>query len=194
MTTMRRDGNDSPFGTWLRSRKNLDSHLHAFVASDIDWSFHKYSVESDRLGERDVQCSMNVELKCYGRKPKHAQMEVLFFQHQLLNTMGRAKMLRKLGGEPVAVWHFGFCVLCLEHDAPADGDKMQWGVFQKNGSMKWFTTHREDRIEMILGFQLRPDNPQQRLSLRRHHKTREVTVKEECELGFTIESKVVCRS
>jgi hypothetical protein len=193
MTVQRRHGTDSPFGAWVRSKKELDSNEDkaALVVNDIDWAFHKYKTDVDGIGTRGVQCCMDVEVKTKGAEPNRSQQEVWFFRHQLLN---HKKKLRRPREEPVMVWNFGVFVLQLQGEYPRDGDQMRWGVFQKDGGLKWYTTYREKRIVELLGFALRPDRPHEEVSLRRHHKTRKLIVERQAELGFAFEEEVTFRS
>ncbi len=191
MTTARRFGQDSDFGAWIRGKKELDSIHAALVVNDIDYSIHKYRTNIDSIGTRDVQLSMNVEVKTRNAEPDSSQRELLFYNHQLLNNK---KELKRQGQDPVMVWHFGHFVLSIEGNVPRDGDRMRWGVFKDDGDIRWFRTSKESRIVKIMGFELRPDNPQEPLSLRRHHKTSKVLIVEKTQLGFSIETELRKRS
>lgn len=191
MTTARRYGEDNPFGSWLRTQEELDSHQHAFTANDADWILLKYMTQFDAEGTRQVQLSMFVEVKTNGAEPKGSQLETLFFHDQLLRKKGKVRRLR---GDKVMLWSFGVFVLSLDGTHPVDGELVRWGIFDMRGKLSWCVSRRERSIVELLGFKRNPRKPQERLSLRRHHKTRQVIVEETADLGFKVETKQTFKS
>ena len=191
MTTERRYGEDNPFGAWLRSQDELDSHQHAFTANDADWILLKYKTWLDTEGTREVQLSMFVEVKTNGAEPNRSQLEALFFYDQLLRQ--RRKLLLLNGGR-VMVWSFGVFILSLQGTRPVDGDEMRWGMFDIDGKLSWCVSRRERSIVDLLGFRRDPRKPSKRLSLRRHHKTRKLLVEETTDIGLKVETEQTFRS
>lgn len=184
MTTARARGVDSPFGHWLRNTRELDSIEARLSVSDVDWSFEKYMPNVDGIGTREVQLMMDVEVKGFLAEVGPAQLEQLFYRHQFLN---QKKQLKRPGGRPPArVWNFGQCVLQFEKAVPQEGTRMAWGVFLECGALKWYRTTKLSSIIHVLRFDVWPDNPEARLSLRRHHKSHKEIVVERCPLGFEV--------
>lgn len=193
MTSVRRYGDDTPFGRWVREQNSLESRQHGFTANDADWIFHKYKTNIDGNGSRSVQLMMLCEVKTRLATPNKDQQETLYFMHQLLN---QKRVLRRPFKGPVSVWHFGVYVLRMEGEAPKDGEEMAWGRFDAYGSIRWRTTRDTRKIVQLLGFSRAPDNPDEtlRARLRRHHhaKTIERTIR--TELGFRVAESQTVRS
>lgn len=183
MTVRRRDGGreETPFGAWLRGRKDIDSIIHSVTANDVDWMLHKYRANVDGLGTRQVQLMMTVETKCFGAMPSDDQRQTLFFQHQCLNHKGPLTDA-KSGGRSM-VWNFGAFVLSMDGECPQRDDELvRWCRFLPDGQL------RERAIPVatlarILSFDLRPDTGR-KIDLRRHHSWKELTIHEKQPLGF----------
>jgi len=192
MTRQRRYGDDTPFGKWIREQRDLDSRQHAFTANDADWIFHKYKVKVDSVGTRGVQMMMICEVKTRLAVPNPAQLETLWFCHQLLK---RQRRLLTLSRGKVSVWSFGCFGLRISGDSPDTSDTILWGRFAANGRMEWSVVESTERLKEILGFTIRPDTfTDIDRSLRRHHKTQELLEEIVMPLGFKVEKKVVRRS
>lgn len=190
MTTSRRDGNDTPFGHWLRQRPEIDSRH--FVASDIDWVLHRYRPEVDSVGTREINYMMFLEVKTFGADLNFSQAESLWFQHQLFQQkQGKRNLLMQGGRARRAVWHFGVSVLRMQTDSPSSGDIM-WCRFDSIGTLQWKLISEHQLIQLFR-FDLHPDslNP---MSARRHHKTRRIEHIERTELGFETPRRFISRS
>lgn len=190
MTTSRRYGSDTEFGAWLRRQPDMDSREVGLAANDIDWDILKYRVGSDTIGSRSLKCHMQVEIKSHGATPNPSQLEALYGKHQLISRFREDGSLL-----PVEVWRpgntkqdkwwcFGVYVLSMSHTTPDNSDAIWWGCFNSDGELSW-TELDIDALKDILRLRKRPDTFAP-LSLRRHHKTQWVTVKEETPL-FTYE-------
>jgi hypothetical protein len=193
MTTDRRHGQDTPFGSWLRSNRGLDSISFSIVVMDVDWLIHRYKTHIGKLNrqERTVQCSMLIEEKAYNAEPSDYQKEVLFFHHQILK--GHRRLLR-LRGDKVFVRHFGAFVLSVEDDRPKDGTKMRWGVFTPTGQLNWFNIDSEKTLTELLRFDRHPKDPTKPFSVRSHHASKQVEYETTSELGFPIVETKTIRS
>lgn len=193
MTAPRRDGGGSPFGEWVRDNKYLDSRVKCLCLADIDWLFHKFSVRGDRMGERDLQAMMDVELKTFSAPLKYSQRETLFFRHQQLYD--RRKKLLTLRGKKVSVWSFGVNILSLAGAAPVEGESMRWGIFDvTTGEIVWTVIESIRMLEEILCFERRPDRPAEHFKARRHHAKKTLLVTVKTDLGFPIEEMKTYRS
>jgi hypothetical protein len=190
MTIHRRDGNDSPFGAWLRRQPELSSQH--FVASDIDWVIHRYKPEIDSVGSREVNYMMFVEVKTFSANLTPSQHESLWFQHQFFQAKQGKKLLMLVGGKSRrAVWHFGVSVLVFTGHSPEDS-QIKWGRFISDGSLTFRDITKHELVR-LLRFDLHPDilNP---MSARRHHKTRRIEHIERTELGFETPRRFISRS
>ena len=171
MTKIANDGRDKPFSDWLRKHPRLDSIQAGLDVTDVDFIFHKYKSNVDGEGTRDVKLMFDVEVKTYGGKANPSQSETLFFRHQLLNKRGK-KLYSPRVRDKVTVWHFGQFILVIKGGNRPDLCKeIKWGIFGPRGEIK-FNVITEPKLVDILGFNIRPDNFD-KLTLRRHHKTRE---------------------
>lgn len=190
MTTARRDGNDTPFGAWLRRQAELSSQH--FVASDIDWVIHRYKPEIDSVGTREVNYMMFVEVKTFSACLNNSQHESLWFQHQFFQAKQGKKSLMLVGAKARrAVWHFGVSVLVFTGGSPEDS-QIQWRRFRSDGSLSRRSI-TEHELVRLLRFDLHPDSLNQ-MSARRHHKTREVVSVQTTPLGFDAVRTVIKRS
>ncbi len=193
MTSPRRFAyGEERFSAWLRTQPEIDSLKKGLTVQDIDYCFHKYRTNVDRLGTRDVQLMMFVELKCMDALPNPSQHESLFFWHQWLARPLGKHVERLEGKGKVALWHFGIFVLRLPRFSPEESDHFHWGTFQSNGQIRWRRGTMPDLLA-LLAFERRPDTWQP-LTLRRHHATRAVMITEHTPLGFTVERPFIVRS
>lgn len=191
MTTPRRSQiEETPFGNWVRNNPSLEAHQHSLTVTDADWIFHKYRATVDGISTRDVQLAMLVETKTFGRTPTKSQQETLFYHHQLLNRKGKVNRVMQ---PEITLWHFGVYVLRMDSSRPDENSHCLWGRFGDGGTLTWMPLDQAT-LTQVLRFDRRPDDPRQDLSLRRHHKTRELVVLETMPLGFHAEKKVLRRS
>jgi len=183
----------TPFGLWVRQRPDLDSSKHALSLTDVDMIFHRFKTHVDAMGTREFQLQMWVEIKTYSGELTKSQHETLFDHHQILMSERARKRISPLTGASRYLWHFGVFVLKLHAGIPED-KKIDWGVFRNDGTLRWYKGGTVHGLEQILRFERRPDNPAQKLCLRRHHKTRVIHTISSTELGFETEQQVICRS
>jgi len=177
MTRERFYGEGDPFGSWVRAQDDLDSIKKGLTVNDIDWCFHKYKMNIDGFGSRQVRCTQLVEVKTRGAPPTRDQIETFFFLHQ--KTYDKRKSLVVAGtNKKCSVWDFGCNFLRMNGTRPDDGLPMYWGVFNKDGTIRWYAIQSENGLKGILRFDFRPDDPTKELSIRRHHKTNKAIVKE----------------
>lgn len=182
MTRDRVFGDDTPFGAWLRAQPSLDSTRSALAASDVDMMLHRYKANIDGMGSRRVALMMNVEVKTRLAMPSDSQRQTLFFQHQLLHEK---RALRDIKPGKVSVWHFGYFVLSISGERPDESDEMYWMRFADDGSFEPDPVTHQQLLD-ILGFRLNPETLRD-LSLRRHHKTRRIIMRELTPLGFEVD-------
>jgi len=192
MTVRRIYGKDTPFSAWLRAEPELGSYEHGITITDIDYIFHRYAAPVDRVGTRELQLMMHLELKSNGAPaPNPSQAETLFFEHQILKSSKERK--RTDDKEDVLVKHFGVFILWLNGSSPADSTIILWGVFTRKGGIKWHKIKDVKTLIRILRFDIHPrtliPNP-----LRRHHKDEAICTKEMTPIGIEIERKFIRHS
>lgn len=179
----------------MQRNPDLESGRHTLAVTDADMIFHRWKANVDGLGTRRVQLAMWVEVKTFGAELTESQHETLFFHHQSLSTQGKTVSVKTLRGDVRAFWHFGVYVLRLPGAEP-DETGCIWGVFNPDGTITWWESmapHLKSLNE-LLRFDLRPDRPIERISLRRHHKTRRIERQVITGLGLQVSEIVVNRS
>jgi hypothetical protein len=172
------------FSAWLREKPEIDSIKEGLVVQDIDYCFQKYRTNIDRLGARDVQLMMFIELKCMDAIPNPSQHETLFFWHQLLQGQLGKKVKRLESKSEVSLWCFGVFVLRLPRFSPEESDHFHWGTLQADGQLQWRRGTVPELLR-LLAFEIRPDTFQP-TKTRRHHSSRNIEVMEQTPLGFPI--------
>lgn len=193
MTQSRRDNNDSPFGRWVRENPTLDSVGCGLNVSDVDWMFQKYLPKiDDSVGTREIQLAMIIEVKTYGKDVERSQQEILFYHHQLLSTKGQSRKVKRPGQPPISLWHFGVYALKMDGSAPSDSEFISWGRFDDNGSIR-YVRGRSSGLHRVLSFEIDPVDFR-KITFRRHHCTRMITVEDQMPLGFATEKSVTLRS
>lgn len=169
MTRIRRDANDTPFSDWLRCHPELHSVKRAFTANDLDYVVHAYRTPCDRLGTRQVQHIMILEVKSMGADMTDAQRDTFDILDQILrNTVNSPR--KKADGIParkcrsliangnVTVRIYGCHKLQMSGSRP---DSSRWLVWDKRQI-------DEPTLLKLLRFELHPDTLAP-LSDRRHH-------------------------
>lgn len=180
MTRERIFGSDVPFMAWIRAQKDLPSFSATigFVATDVDLFCHRYLTVVDKIGTREVQCLMLVEVKTRGGKPSVSQLDTL----QKIDAFRGAK---RLGGQ--AVRNFGVFILSLDGTEPADFE-MRWsrvGGVQRSIDVR--------TLIRLLRFEVDP-RTLRKLEFRRHHRTRVIERVTMTELGFQTAERRTRRS
>lgn len=184
MTRLRIYGSDVPFCAWMRACRDLPStsEVCGFVANDVDLFLHRYLVEIDKMGSREIQAMMYVEVKTRNGSPSSSQHDSLWKQ----NAFQGAKRLR---GDYIR--HFGVSILRLSGLTPDDSSEMRWGRFTNAGELCW----REigySTLTALLRFELHPQSFEFR-PFRRHHLKEIITTTVKVPLGFETEA-IVCRT
>ena len=167
MTIARRDGQDTPFSSWIRNHPGLESIRERLSVSDSDYWIHRYRAHTDKVGERAVDSIMLVELKTHLADVPFAQRDTLHLVNQLLRkaTLGPGGRRRHLTldgsrhGEKRKVRCFGVHVLQLSGNRPDNSEVILWDG-------KYLT---EDLLVEVLRFERDPDYPMKQSELRRHH-------------------------
>ena len=185
MTRSRLYGSDVPFCEWMRNCDNLPafSMKCGFVVTDIDVLIHRYLMEIDGIGSRDIQAILHIEVKTRGGEPNASQRDTLWKQ---LCFNG----VRIINGDYVR--HFGVSVLKLSHTTPVDSEYMEWGRFNRDGILHYRVITITTLIRLFR-FELHPDNFQPR-PFRRHHKNHIITTMIAEPLRFESEAIVAQRS
>jgi len=180
---------ETPFGAWVRRQSEIESRRTGLSVTDIDWCFHKFKTSVDRLGTREIQLMLMVELKTYNAEPSYAQLDDLYQLHQIMATK---KKVKRLNGAPVSLWHFGVHVLSLPQTLPAHSYACRWGRFSDDGRLCWRSIPTA-QLTSLLGFRMNPDTFTP-LELRRHHASRAVITRVQTDLGFWVDTIVWKRS
>lgn len=185
MTRIRYYGSDTPFCAWMRNCKELPSKSDTcgFVATDNDLTIHRYLVDVDGIGSREVRPLMQVEIKTRNGEPTYSQEET----YRLLNEFRGSRLIGN-----VYVRYFGISVLSMSGTTPDNSEFMRWGRFSKKGQIIYREISRKQLINLFR-FDIHPDNLRRR-PFRRHHKTSEIITRIQTELGFEIDAIVVNRS
>lgn len=160
------------FGRWIRSNKELDS-AKGYSVSDQDYWIHAYKT----YGNRDFQCIMLVEIKTMMARMSKAQEDTLSIANQLMRNRvqtptssikrqagrGPADVHSPMLGRNVTLKAFGVHVLTFSGLGPDDSDAIKWdGRHDINTEI----------LTKILRFDLDPDTLKP-LDLRNHHRTPE---------------------
>lgn len=167
-----------PFKQWIRNEPELDSVQHGLVVMDCDQIVHRYKTHTDKLGTRDVQCLMIIEVKTHGAKVTLAQRDTLSLLSQLLNNMRDTPTYKStkrrandktrdvnahshMIGRSIRVFSFGAFLLTMSGDCPETSEWIKWD----NKDIDIATLIR------ILRFDLNPVTLQE-MDFRRHHAER----------------------
>lgn len=172
MTIVRRDGQGTPFGDWLRAQPGLDSNEFQLSVTDTDFWSHRFSVkDGHRPVARRIDHIMMVEIKTFHRDLDFAQRDTLSVIDQLLRRgtiqNGRRRPIKipeTRPGRPGCfrqVRCFGVHTLVMSGSRPDESDTVIWdGKFEVS----------EVELVEILRFDRDPDAPKRYLDTRRHHR------------------------
>lgn len=164
MTSVRRDGAESPFSRWIRSHPDLDSIRERLSVTDCDYWIHQYRAHTDKIGERAIDSIMLVELKTFSAGLPFAQRDTLrivnhVFGASFRDKSGRTRTIKaRLGAEIRLVRMFGVFLLQLSGDRPDNSEEMYWHGRRVD----------VETLVQILRFDVDPWSLRQR-SDRRHH-------------------------
>lgn len=188
MNRQRMFGSDVPFMGWLRAQGvDLPSNGRdcGVVATDVDFHIHRYLSCVDRIGSREVQTLMQIEVKTRNAEPKPSQLDTLFKVH------ATTKRWSQVNGQ--AVRNFGVSVLKLSGTTPLDSSHMWWGRFHEEFAILKYRAICIDTLFQLLRFEIDPENFCT-IPFRRHHSTKTIVTKVTTELGFECEEHIVCKS
>lgn len=172
MTAIRRDGNETPFDSWIRNHPELDSRTESIGVTDSDKWIHKYRIrnESGRQ-EHGIDHLMLIEVKTHSKDVPFSQRDTLDVIDQLCRKSsvrdngrrysvairdrraGRSGMIR-------SVRWLGAHVLRMSGDRPDNSQIVLW-------DMRDVT---EKELIEILRFDRDPDHIEKFLDTRRHHR------------------------
>jgi|GEM_PF-6378683 len=188
MTRERFYGSDTDFCAWMRACKDLPSSGHdfGFAACDNDITVHRYKTVVDRIGTRDVQALMQIEIKTRGGVPPMSQMDTL----SKLNLFRGQKHLK----DGQVIRFFGVFVLVMDGTTPTNSTIMRWGSMRHSGpvndasKLKW----RDITLNLLiklLRFEIDPHSFESE-PLRRRHSSQEIIIIRKADLGFEYEEKL----
>jgi hypothetical protein len=164
MTAIRRDGNDTPFGDWIRAHPGLHSIRERLSIMDTDYWIHQYRAHSDKVGDRLIDSIMCVELKTFQNDLPFAQRDTLrlisaMYRQVAYTKDGKIRTMRlDMGNEIRIVRMYGYFVLRLHADRPDTSAWIEWNGRQID----------EDTLVDLLRFRRDPRTLNER-SERRHH-------------------------
>lgn len=127
MTARRRDGNDTPFGAWIRREPRLDSIKERLSIIDTDYWIHQYRAHTDKVGTRKIDSIMCVELKTYEAELGYAQRDTLRLVSAMYRKVNYTKdgkcrtITLNMGNEIRSIRMYGYFVLRLQTDTPESG-------------------------------------------------------------------------
>lgn len=127
MTAPRRDGSEEAWNAWIRMNARLDSRKIGLSIQNPDLLVHRYMVTRDRVGTRELQHIMWVEVKAFGAEVPYAQQDTLALVHELLRTPKAGRILHLPGWQtPRRVRAWGVHILRLSGADPGSSDWMLW--------------------------------------------------------------------
>jgi hypothetical protein len=188
MTRDRMFGSDVPFMAWCRSCSLLPSSSQdcGWVQTDVDTFVHRYLTCVDKMGTREVQPMMEVEIKTRSGGLRDSQIDTYRKKH--------ATIIPNLRWNGQTLVNYGVSFVCMDGTTPTDSTWIKWGRFRRTLACEiaWHEITLDQLIQ-LLRFDLNPDTLAAN-TFRRHHKTRSVVVCEETPLGFVAERHLVKRS
>lgn len=157
MTTRRRDGEGEAWAEWIRDNPRLDSVRDGLCCTDSDLWVHRYCTKVDRVGTRELQHIMLIEVKTFGRQVPPAQEDTYHLIDQILRRKDR-KHYKRADGQKRWVRSWGVHYICLSGETPDDSDWITWDGKPVD----------VQSLEELLRFERHPDSLKPR-SDRRHH-------------------------
>lgn len=162
---------ETDFERWVRQSPELDSRTAGIVRFDLDVLLHKYLIEVDGKGSRDVQCLMFVEVKTFMAVPSKAQVDTLSMLNQVMRNRKQnihsrprrqanetpTKVMSKMLGREVAIKMYGGHLLQMDGTYPDNSSLMMWDN----------QTIDRDVLTDLLAFRLDPDRITQKVDHRR---------------------------
>lgn len=184
-------GQDTDFLAWIRNCEDLPSREgpSRFSIQDVDVMIHCFMKSVDRVGTREVQPMMEIEVKTNGARPDFAQRDTMWCKHRLYEICKADHGLR-LGDR--ALFHLGIFFLFFSATSPLNSDRIYWGRFDESGKI----IESEIDIKKLVRLLRFDDDPRtlERSDWRRRHSRKEYAVQTLSELGFPMLLKKVVRS
>jgi len=175
VTTPCRDGNREPWANWVTENPRLDSRLHGLSVTNSDLWVHRYMTCVDRVGTRELQHLMLVEVKTHGASEPFAQADTYHALDQVLRQKKKVRVFRLAGGKAwLRCW--GVHHLTMSGDDPGSSGWIKWDG-------KPITA---GELEEVLRLERSPDTLRPRED-RRHH-TRSQVARSQIELALVEES------
>lgn len=158
MTTPRRDNTQEPWAAWIQRNPNLDSVRASLCCTNSDLWVHRYKSHVDKVGTRELQHLMLIEVKTHGRQVPSAQADTYHLVDQILRRKDKRPYKRPtVGVRWVRCW--GVHYVIMSGECPATSDWMTW-----DGKPITVTVFEE-----LLRFERNPDTLEPRTD-RRHHR------------------------
>jgi len=157
VTTPRRDDKQEPWRAWIQENPRLDSRRDGLSCTDSDLWVHRYEVKVDKVGTRELQHLMLIEVKTFGRPVPSAQADTFHLIDQLLRRRDR-KYYRRQDGSKRWLRSWGVHTIILSAQDPTASDWMTWDGKPITPMV----------FEELLRFERNPDTLKPR-SDRRHH-------------------------
>jgi hypothetical protein len=143
---------------WIRANPRLDSIHEGLSIQDVDLTVHQFMVRIDRVGTREVNNHMLVEIKTFSAPASFAQEDTHLITHQLLHTGGRYKRVKDARGRWRRAKSWGYHRLTFDKTNPEDSTQIWWDSRPVDSAA----------LEELLTFRRDPDTMHPR-SERRHH-------------------------
>lgn len=185
-------GSDVPFLGWCREKGRTgelpsSSIDRGVVISDVDCTVHQYKSPVDRIGTRELQAILEVEVKTRSGEPTDSQVDTYRKKH--------VSIKQKVEWKKQTIFNYGVAFVSMSGTTPDDSDVIRWGRFSDDEHMSicWREIDKHMLLS-LLRFDLHPDsfakNP-----FRRHHGLSSTFIQRiKTPLGFDVEESVVIRS
>jgi hypothetical protein len=124
---------ETAFGRWMRNHPDLQPNGAFIVRTDTDHSILKFKTRPDG---RDLQLTMDIEVKEFGAFPDRSQHDLLLIRHQLIHQGGRnlenalthctRNVFSMANRRRVDVRYLGLFLLQFERTCPDDSAWIKW--------------------------------------------------------------------